>query len=69
MANPKHNRQTANQSRQKGGGHPPVPRGEKASKADPMRTAAWPGVPGKTQSKSRSSGIRKLRQSPREEGL
>ena len=54
------------------------PSGPKQSGAGP-RTSVWPGregtanwqgVPGKTQSKPRdASGTKKLRQSPREEGL
>ena len=34
-----------------------------------MKTAAWQGVPGKTQPRSRAGGTRKLRQSPKEEGI
>lgn len=36
----------------------------------PVKTAAWPGLPGKTQGKSRTSGdTKKLKQSPSEEGI
>lgn len=35
----------------------------------PMRTANWPGLPGKTQPRDRSGGVKKLPQSPKQEGL
>ena len=50
-----------------GGVKPPM--GGKGKTDMPMKTANWPGVPGKTQSRNRSGGAKKLRQSPREEGI
>ena len=41
---------------------PPIPSGKEG-------TAAWAGVPGKTQSRNRSGGTKKLRQSPKEVGI
>lgn len=32
-------------------------------------TAAWPGVPGKTQSRSRNVGIKKVKQAVKSEGI
>ena len=46
------------------GGRPgPPKRGpkEKAFSPDPMKTAAWPGLPGKTQPKDRSNGVPRLK--------
>ena len=33
------------------------------------KTAAWPGVPGKTQPRSRSGGTKKVKQSVKSEGI
>ncbi|KPK67112.1 hypothetical protein AMJ82_11205 [candidate division TA06 bacterium SM23_40] len=33
------------------------------------KTAAWPGVPGKTQPRDRSAGVKKVKQSMRSEGI
>jgi hypothetical protein len=51
------------------GGAPPIPRGGKNGTTGPEKTAAWPGVPGKTQSKDRSNGVRKLKIHPKSEGI
>lgn len=52
-------------------GPPPGGRGAGPRKTtEPMKTAAWPGVPGPTQPGRRDRrGTKKLPQSPREEGL
>ena len=43
-----------------GGGHREGARGSPiGTSATPVKTAAWPGVPGKTQSKDRSAGVKK----------
>ena len=33
------------------------------------KTAAWPGLPGKTQPRNRSAGVLKLKTHPKSEGL
>jgi hypothetical protein len=35
----------------------------------PMRTANWPGVPGKTQGKSRANGVKKMTQGAKSVGV
>ena len=50
-------------------GHPTGP-GSSNKTPGTDKTAAWPGVPGKTQSKPRDkAGTRKARQSARQEGV
>jgi len=39
------------------------------STAMPMKTASWPGVPGKTQPKDRSGGVKKANVHVKSEGL
>lgn len=41
------------------GGHSNKAPGSKANEAMPEKTAAWPGLPGKAQSKDRSGGTQK----------
>jgi hypothetical protein len=42
-----------------GGGHKEGSRGSKPGGSMPMKTANWPGLPGKTQPKARNAGIPK----------
>ena len=35
----------------------------------PEKTANWPGLPGKAQSKDRSGGVKKLKVHPKSEGI
>ena len=44
-------------------------RGSKGDVAMPERTAAWPGLPGKKQPRSRDAGVRKLKIHAKSEGL
>lgn len=67
MANAFHNkRETPSREhseasiKHKGGGNKSLP---------PASDVGFPSVPGKTQSKSRSGGIKKLKQSMKEEGI
>ncbi len=56
----------------KSGGRPPTQvRGpkEKAASPDPEKTANWAGVPGKTQDRDRSNGVRKIKTSAKSEGI
>ena len=52
-------------------GKPPVQkRGEKHSiGTSQIRTANWPGLPGASQPKDRSGGVRKVRQSAKDQGI
>ena len=35
----------------------------------PEKTANWPGLPGKTQSKDRSGGVKKVKTTPKSVGV
>lgn len=52
----------------KGGGSPATPRGKHADKM-PMRTANWPGTPGKHQPRDRSAGTPRVKAHPKSEGI
>lgn len=58
MPNPIYNNQHGS-NRTQGAGADTKARGSKPSGAMPMKTANWPGVPGKTQSGDRSAGVKK----------
>ncbi|KPK68178.1 hypothetical protein AMJ82_08940 [candidate division TA06 bacterium SM23_40] len=62
MANPRWNPQ----KKRKG-----PPTGQEGGKVPSWneRTAAWPGVPGKTQPRDRSGGTKKIKQSMKTEGV
>lgn len=55
-----------NHNKQFGGKSDASPPAKKAGGShlgtDPKKTANWPGPPGQTQSKDRSSGVKKLKQ-------
>lgn len=57
MSNPYWNNQHgANRKSPEGASN--TSKGSKTGTGTPMKTAAWPGVPGKTQSGSRSAGVK-----------
>lgn len=57
MPNPRWNNQHG--ANDKSGGGAPGFKGSKPSGSMPMKTANWAGLPGKTQSKDRSAGVKK----------
>ena len=62
MPNPRHSKAASSQ------GKPDKPRKAPAENM-PMKTANWPGLPGPSQSKDRSGGVKKLKVHPKSEGL
>lgn len=50
-------------------GMPPKAKPGHRPESMPERTAAWPGLPGKSQPRERSGGTKKCRQSAKQEGL
>ncbi|GAG53163.1 unnamed protein product [marine sediment metagenome] len=50
-------------------GPPSKTAGPGRGSVDPIRTATWAGLPGKTQTKDRSAGIKKLKQAAASEGI
>lgn len=68
MANKFHGNLPSPDNPKAGKGPPTGHRGP--TKSDlPMKTANWAGLPGKSQSRNRSKGTKKLRQSPKELGI
>jgi hypothetical protein len=68
MPNPRHGNLPSD--RGKNSGSPPRARPGHRPDATPEKTAAWPGLPGKTQPGTRDkAGTPKCKQSPRSEGL
>lgn len=49
-------------------GDPPAKRGTASNTGMPMRTASWPGLPGKS-GPERSAGVTKVKTNPRSEGI
>ena len=43
--------------------------GSRHDSVDPERTASWPGIPGKTQTKDRSAGIKRVKPAAASEGI
>lgn len=43
--------------------------GKKKEAPMPEKTASWPGVPGPTQPRDRSAGVKKVKQWPHHEGV
>ncbi len=56
-------------NKRKDGSNPPKAKSPAPAPGMPMRTANWPGIPGKPQSKDRSGGVKKLKIHPDEKGL
>lgn len=54
---------TEMKERKVGGGAKPPPTGKRSnsSPAFTEKTASWPGLPGKAQSKDRSGGVKKIK--------
>ena len=50
-------------------GPSPKSPGPKRDNIDPIKTASWPGLPGGTQTKDRSAGIKKMPISVKQEGI
>lgn len=57
MPNPIYNNQHG-ANRKQGDGASNGAKGSKPSGGTPMKTANWPGLPGKTQSGNRSAGVK-----------
>lgn len=69
MANSFHGNVPGKDTGKKDGAGPKAMRGGKPD-ATPMRTANWPGLPGKAQPRRRDkSGTRVVHTSPKKEGL
>lgn len=53
----------------KGGGVKPKRGVAPAASLPSDKTASWPGLPGKTQPKDRSGGVKRVRQHPKSDGI
>jgi hypothetical protein len=68
VANPNHNKRET--PKRDGGAKASLAHKGRPPKTDaPSKDVGFPGVPGQTQPRNRSAGVKKLRQSMKEEGI